>query len=132
MEIAIIGLIVVSILLLVWALRVYLEEDEVGVALVACIVSVCLFFGAFGINSMLVARNAVPVDDIGRVAVIAQSVEKAKDIYRFGFDNATYADMVCEDGESLKCADLKVGDNITFQKWKNDGWNWHLRPLKRI
>lgn len=95
---------------------------------------ICLSAGllTFGLNGMLVDRNKTPVYDGGQVTAIVQTLDHGATIYRTSFDNVSFSKaVVCEDGESLKCTDLKLGDTIVFQKWANDGWNWRFRPLER-
>lgn len=75
-------------------------------------------------NWGLVARNAAPVYDGGRVTVISHTLDKDVVIPRITVNNSPY---ICEDGD-VKCANIALGDVVIGQKWAEDGWTWRFRP----
>lgn len=88
---------------------------------------------AFWLNGQLVERNKVPVSDRMQVTTVTQTYEGNARVYRMSFNNVSYSSaVVCEDGETVKCSELKLGDTIVLKRWKNDGWTWRFSPTQVV
>lgn len=88
---------------------------------------------AFWLNGQLVERNKVPVSDRMQVTTVTQTYEGSAMVYRMSFNTVSYDKaVVCEDGETVKCSELKLGDTIVLKKWKNDGWTWRFSPTQVV
>ncbi|MGE5298546.1 MAG: hypothetical protein ACM3KF_00720 [Acidobacteriota bacterium] len=88
---------------------------------------------AFWLNGQLVERNKVPVSDRMQVTTVTQTYEGNAMVYRMSFNTVSYDKaVVCEDGETVKCSELKLGDTIVLKKWKNNGWTWRFSPTQVV